>query len=265
MSLMILPLALWSGLAVAAPRIRAVRGGPDLSRILWIGAHPDDETLIAPLLGGACVDGASACALLVMTRGEDGVCGLPGGCWPDLGSVRTMEMQSAATLLRATLRQWSFADVMERVETVWSSAAGGHDALVRQIADVMEIERPAIVITFDPNHGSSCHPAHAVVGLLVAEAVARIANPPSLYFLETFYTAENGGFVFRNAVASSRMMTTFDTVSAWRFLVDDVRTHASQFTSAQADALDQLPAQQKRVYLMPASASAGAQYNAICP
>lgn len=265
MSLMILPVVLWSGLAAASPRIRAARAGPDLSRILWVGAHPDDEALIAPLLGKACVNGTSSCAMLVMTRGENGVCGIAGGCFPDLGSVREMEMRFAATLLDSRLTQWSFADVMERVETVWAGAAGGHDALVNRIVDVIESEEPTVVVTFDPNHGSSCHPAHAVTGALVAEAIARISDPHPLWFVETFYTVDGSGFVFRNAVTTSQTMTTFEAAATWYFLVRDALTHASQFTLEQADALDRLPPEQKRVYLMPAGASGSAQYNAICP
>src|SRR6266849_1264743 len=110
MRLMILPVALCGVTAIASPRVRAVRTGADLSRILWIGAHPDDEALIAPLLGRQCVDGSSSCSLLVLTRGENGDCGLAGGCSPNLGAVRTMEMESAAALLRSRLIQWSYAD-----------------------------------------------------------------------------------------------------------------------------------------------------------
>lgn len=258
-------LALSSHTAIASPHVRAARTGPDLSRILWIGAHPDDEALIAPVLGRQCVDGSSSCSLLVMTRGENGECGLAGGCSPDLGAVRTMEMASAAALLRSRLTQWSYSDLMQSVESVWSAQAGTRDALVRRIAALIENERPTIVITFDPNHGSSCHPAHRVIGALTIEAAALVPNPPPVYLVETRYTVANGAFVFANAVSFSRTMTTFNAASAWHYLLEDVRTHASQFTAAQADALDELPAAQKQVYLMPASATAEAQYNAICP
>ncbi|MGZ7039731.1 MAG: PIG-L family deacetylase [Thermoanaerobaculia bacterium] len=265
MSVISLSVALCVVTAVASPRVRAARPGPDLARILWIGAHPDDETLIAPLLGHQCVDGSSSCALVVMTRGENGECALPGGCSPDLGAVRTMEMQSAAALFRARLTQWSFSDVMQSVDAIWSAEAGSHDLLVRQIAAVMESERPTIVITFDPNHGSSCHAAHRAVGELVLEAAALVSNPPPVYLVETRDIVANGAFVFTNAVSSSPTITTYGEATSWHFLIEDVRTHASQFTPAQADALDALPSLQKQVYLMPASAMATARYDAICP
>src|SRR5713101_6792127 len=76
-------------------------------KVLWIGAHPDDEAIIAPLLGDVCVERGDPCALLVATRGEAGPCELPEGCLPDLATVRTHEMQQAAALYGATLMQWS--------------------------------------------------------------------------------------------------------------------------------------------------------------
>src|SRR6266849_9084057 len=91
-------------------RNRAVRSSSP-ERVLWIGAHPDDEALIAPLLGASCVDGAARCSLLVMTQGEQGSCVLPGGC-ADLGAIRTAEMQRAAKLFHASLTLWNFSDAL---------------------------------------------------------------------------------------------------------------------------------------------------------
>src|SRR5690349_7452018 len=77
---------------VASGKRRAV-AGPDFSRILVVTAHPDDESVIAPLLGTPCIDGTSRCSFLVMTRGERG--GDP--------VVREGEMRAAAALFHATL------------------------------------------------------------------------------------------------------------------------------------------------------------------
>lgn len=228
------------------PRMRSVGSRPDLTRILWIGAHPDDEALIAPLLGRQCVEGRSDCTLLVMTVGENG----------GSGTVRAQEMQSAAALLHARLIQWTEPDLMDSVATVWP-----RDILVRDIAAVIADVKPTTIVTFDPNHGSSCHPAHRFTASMVVNA----AGSTPVYFVETFYTVENGSFVFRNAVTNSRSLITYNAVEMWHYFTADVRTHASQFTPAQADALDALPLPQKNVFLMPASAAADAQYNARCP
>src|SRR5213080_4843714 len=83
-------------------RIRGIHHPPP-ERILWIGAHPDDEALVAPLLGRACIENGADCSLLVMTRGERGDCLFPGGCGGDLAAVRSAEMSRAALLFRARL------------------------------------------------------------------------------------------------------------------------------------------------------------------
>jgi hypothetical protein len=73
-----------------AQRTRAART-PDFSRLLVVTAHPDDESLFAPLLGARC--GITAeCTLLVMTRGENGPCVLAAGCGPDLAATRSAEL-----------------------------------------------------------------------------------------------------------------------------------------------------------------------------
>src|SRR5437016_11853921 len=103
-----------------AARARAAR--PPL-RLLWIGAHPDDEILIAPLLGRECVERSAQCSLLVMTLGEAG----------GPGAVRAAEMQAAADALHAQLTLWAFSDVMGDADAVWSAEAGGRAALLDRI------------------------------------------------------------------------------------------------------------------------------------
>src|SRR5437764_2760441 len=83
---------------------------PGTTSVLWVAAHPDDEVLVAPVLSRLCVDEGLRCSFLVLTRGEHGECLLPGGCKPDLATVRTAEMVRAAKLYRAQLTLWSLED-----------------------------------------------------------------------------------------------------------------------------------------------------------
>jgi len=228
-------LAITFALLFSAVRVHAVHPAPQ--RILWISAHPDDEAYVSPLLGRSCVEAGDACSILVMTRGEGG--GDP--------AVRTIEMQRAAALFHAHLNQWDFADVGVDVENVWSAQAGGHDALLDRIASLITAESPTIIYTFDPNHGSSCHTAHRAVGSLVIEALARLGSAaPPLWFVETVVTFLPDDFVF--ATASSDAMS-FIATSTWHYLVDDVATHASQFSAAQVEALRNTPQDERRVWL----------------
>jgi len=223
-------------LLFATSRSRAVPHPPP-QRILWIGAHPDDEAYVAPLLGASCVDENNRCSLLVMTRGEEG--GDP--------VIRSDEMQRAANLFRAHLDLWNFSDVGIDVNATWSAEVGGHDALLTRIDAEIAHENPAIIYTFDPNHGSSCHPAHRALGALVIEALARLGSSvPRLLFVETTVDFLPNDFVFHSATSDAM---TIDATTTWHYLVQDVATHASQFTLQQIEALRNTPTDQRRVWL----------------
>jgi LmbE family N-acetylglucosaminyl deacetylase len=180
--------------------------------------------------------------MVVMTRGENG--GDP--------AIRSTEMQRAADLFRAHLDLWDFGDVMMNVDAVWSAEAGGHDALVQRLVAEIIQENPTVIYTFDPNHGSSCHPAHLETGALVIEALARLGPAaPRLMFVETTITYLQEGFLFGSATPDA---IAIDARPTWHFLVDDVAIHASQFTSAQLDALRNIPDSERTVFLATAPA-----------
>jgi LmbE family N-acetylglucosaminyl deacetylase len=80
-------------------------------------------------------------------------------------------MQNAAAFFGAELTLASFADVMENVGAAWDAQACSHASLVARITAAISAERPTVIYTFDPDHGSTCHPAHRVVGQLVVESV----------------------------------------------------------------------------------------------
>ena len=216
-------------------------GHPLPERVLWIGAHPDDEAYVAPLLGRSCAEGSGRCSLLVMTRGEAG--GDP--------VVRAAEMQRASELFHASLTLWDLSDVGGDVVQIWSTEAGGHDALLQRINSLIADEQPTIIYTFDPNHGSSCHPAHRAVGALVIEAIARLPNAPRLLLVETTVEFLPNDFIFGSATPDAMVI---DATLTWHYLVEDVEAHGSQFTREQVEALRNLPAAERRVWLATAPA-----------
>jgi LmbE family N-acetylglucosaminyl deacetylase len=220
----------------AAARVRAVR---PTERTLWIGAHPDDESLVAPILG---LDGSPA--MLVLTHGERGDCLLPAGCGGDLGALRAAEMTRAAEMFHAHLTLWTFSDVMADVDATWSAEAGSHAELMHRIEAVIAAERPTVIYTFDPNHGSTCHPAHRAVGALVLEAAAQ--SGIRVVLVETVVTFLSNAFVFQGATPEAQ---SFDATSTWDYLVRDIETHVSQFTPEQVESLRNTPAGQRRVWV----------------
>jgi LmbE family N-acetylglucosaminyl deacetylase len=234
----------------AAARIHAVSHPAE--RILWVGAHPDDETLIAPILGRA-----ASSSMLVFTRGERGDCALPAGCGADLGALRAMEMQKSADFFHSHLTLWNLPDVMDNVIAGW-----GGDDLVGSIQAVITAERPTLVYTFDPAHGSTCHPAHRAVGVLVMKALARMGSAaPPLVLVETAVAFQRNGFAFSGA---SPEATAIEAGGDWQYLVHDAEIHVSQFPPEQIDALRRISPEQRRVWLLNGERQTDAHYTLRC-
>jgi len=220
-------------LTLAAPRVRVSTPPIDPARILWIGAHPDDESTVAPFLGDSCVDGTSRCEIIVLTRGENG--GDP--------AVRVNEMRAAAALLHADLEQWDFADTLNPAE--WDRAA-----LVARLRDAITSFAPTAIVTFDSVHGTTCHPAHRAIAPIVIEAVGTT---------NLFYSEMRADTQLRLSIGIDSASRRLTGNWPWHFLVDDLRAHASEFTPAQVDALAATPLP---IVLIPATATA--TYNAPC-
>jgi LmbE family N-acetylglucosaminyl deacetylase len=225
---------IWVLFLLAAGRIRVAPPQIDTARILWIGAHPDDESTVAPFLGASCVDGTSQCKILVLTRGENG--GDP--------DVRAGELRAAAALLHADLEQWDFADTMN------PAADWDHAALVARLRDAIARYAPTMILTFDPVHGTTCHPAHRAIAPLVIEVV----GTKDLFFSEMRATPQ-----LALSIGIDSASRRFQGNLPWHFLIDDLRAHASQFTPEQVDAL---AANEVPIVLIPATATA--TYNAPC-
>ncbi|HSP15780.1 MAG TPA: PIG-L family deacetylase [Thermoanaerobaculia bacterium] len=216
----------------------------DARRILWIAAHPDDELMIAPLLGRYCIEGTSRCSLLVTTRGENGPCELPGGC-SDLGAIREQEMRSAAALFHASLTQWSLPDVMSDVAAAW-----GPD-IVTRLRQSIVIDQPTVVITFDPSHGSTCHPAHRPIGALVLDAIAAMgSDAPGVFLVETRATLDDRDR-FANGLPDQAI--TIDARGTWHDLTEDAALHTSQFSNALVGSLAETPDAERFLFVAPAS------------
>lgn len=244
-------------------------------------AHPDDEVLLAPLLGEACVELGGECALLVVTRGEAGSCDLPGGCGGDLAAVRAEEMADAAALFDATLELWELPDGSAPdpagVRGAWAAASGGEAALIDRLASAFADHGAATVVTFDPRHGSTCHPDHRALGGLVLEAVARLGDEgPETLLLETRPVFEGGvPRSFAPAVPGDGDLTSYRGdrwmvhlgAPAWEYLLRNAALHPSQLDARTLEALSAVPVFGRRVWLLEgdAAASGDPRYRGLCP
>jgi hypothetical protein len=253
--ILILPVATSSGARMRASSPPPLFAFGPAQNILWIGAHPDDEILASPFLGAACKEFGARCTFLVMTRGEAGDCALPEGCLPDLGTLRVAEMRAAAEVLGGEVIQWTLPNTNAltpgAAEDAWAEASGGHQILLGRLEAVIDAVKPTTIVTFDPAHGSTCHPEHRAVGNLIVEAGSGGAE---LLFVETLAQFIPDGFIFSSAVGDKATLR-FDGARfaspggkfPWDYLLLDVQQHRSQFTPEQVQSLRETPRQQRYV------------------
>ena len=234
---------------------------PSPASVLFVGAHPDDEVLLAPLLARWCNDARARCSLLIATRGERGPCLLPDGCQPDLASVRGGEAGSSAEYFGADLILLSLPDGGGAAPPPWAPGTADAAGLTATLGAFIRAEAPEIVLTFDPRHGTTCHPDHRAIGELALDAVALLDAPPPVFLLETRVEidTEETAFRFRPAAAG---LIRFDATEpltvtgqpAWSAIGADMERYPSQFDPAWRAATSHVPAGDRNVFLAPAAA-----------
>lgn len=249
-----------AGPAASAPPLL-----PGARSVLWVGAHPDDEVLVAPILARLCLDEKLRCTFLIFTSGEKGKCLLPGGCLPNLATVRRAEMRDVARFYGARLVHWTLTDGAGQGDgsaPAWDAARGGHRSLIAAIGREIDAAGADVVLTLDPFHGSTCHADHRAVGSLVSEAIQAASSHPALYFLESRWEVKTSPLALSSRAAApfSAGVFAFDAnlsrgtppQPAWNALVDDASRHPSQFDQEWLRALRRMPAARRAIYLAPA-------------
>ena len=138
--------------------------------MLFVFAHPDDESFSGA--GTAMKYGAMGVRtiLLTATRGELGKCGDPPLCSPnELGAWREQELRAAASIIG--FDELHLLDYRDR-ELPDAPPADIRRAMVA----VIRRTRPALVLTFDPN-GFNVHPDHVAISRFATDAIAAAADP----------------------------------------------------------------------------------------
>jgi LmbE family N-acetylglucosaminyl deacetylase len=138
--------------------------------ILFIFAHPDDESFYAGGTIAKWIHSGARVVLICATRGQRGstadLCTIE-----DLPSVREAELRAAAQHLgiaEPDLHVLDFED--QRVATAPPNE-------IRQIlVSFLRKEKPDVVVTFDPN-GVNQHPDHVAIARFATDAMAAAADP----------------------------------------------------------------------------------------
>jgi LmbE family N-acetylglucosaminyl deacetylase len=152
--------------------IEAIEKARVTTRILYVTAHPDDESaaVLTYLARGLHAD----VALFSLTRGEGGQNDLGPEQAPQLGLIRTQELLAATRgygvkLFFTHAPDFGFSKTPEETEKIWG------DQVVDDMVRVIRMFRPTVVINnFGGVHGGHGH--HQAAGLLTPKAVALAAD-----------------------------------------------------------------------------------------
>ena len=153
--------------------VEAIDSARVTTRILYITAHPDDESaaVLTYLARGLHAD----VALLSLTRGEGGQNVLGPEQAPQLGLIRTQELLAATRgygvkLFFTSAKDFGFSKTPEETEKVWG------DQVLADMVRAIRTFRPNIVIN---NFGGvhSGHGHHQAAGLWTPKALKLAADP----------------------------------------------------------------------------------------
>jgi LmbE family N-acetylglucosaminyl deacetylase len=200
--------------------IEAIDSARVTTRILYITAHPDDESgaVLTYLARGLHAD----VALLSITHGEGGQNALGPEQAPQLGLIRTQELLAATRgygvkLYFTRAKDFGFSKTPEETEKIWG------DQVLEDMVRVIRTFRPNIVINnFGGVHTGHGH--HQTAGLWTPKAVALAADPSYKLSEETNLPARepitwNGG---TNAVRILDVDRFTDNPKGLVLPVDDV-------------------------------------------
>jgi LmbE family N-acetylglucosaminyl deacetylase len=153
--------------------VEAISRARVATRILYVTAHPDDESsgILTYLSRGLNAD----VALLSVTRGEGGQNAIGPEQGPELAIIRTNELLAAAhgygvSLFFTSAPDFGYSKTAEETLHIWDSVA------VEDMVRVLRTFRPDVVINqWGGVH--SGHGQHQATGILLPQAAEKAADP----------------------------------------------------------------------------------------
>ena len=153
-----------------------------MQSILVLGAHPDDETMLAGGTLALLSRSGLQVHILAATRGEGGEIGdPPAGERASLGAIRERELRCAARALGAASVQFlGYVDPLVGPDDELYAFEADFDTLAGQVLHAIETLRADLVLTHGRD-GEYGHPAHHLVHEAAAAAISSLSSPPLFY------------------------------------------------------------------------------------
>jgi LmbE family N-acetylglucosaminyl deacetylase len=143
-----------------------------LKSVLFVGAHPDDETMLCGGTLALLARQGVQVHILCATRGEGGEVGEPPVCGRgELGAVREAELRCAARQLGATSVQFlGYVDPLVGPDEELYPFEADLDTLAGQVGKTIRKTRAEVVLSHGAD-GEYGHPAHQLLHHATRQAV----------------------------------------------------------------------------------------------
>ncbi len=245
------------------------------SKLLWVGAHPDDEIPSSPLLRLLCERSGTQCFFVSLTSGESGSCEIAGGCLPTLASVRESEYTQMGQYMNGSVTVLDLADGAAGsklgVLGNWALQEGGETQLLEKMKTAILAFGPDAVLTLDPRHGTTCHPDHRAAGELALQAAVDLGYPRSALFVVESVILGVGGSTtpgFQPAVLADENVESISVDGSWMTILDLMgEVYKSQYTAQVVQSVLEIPIGGRTVSIlsMNNSDAEDSRYQSLCP
>lgn len=171
-----------TGLALTPAERALAEEAPDTVKldVLFIGAHPDDESGTLAALGQWNEFHGMRVGVITATRGEGGgnAVGLEEG--PPLGMLREAEERDAVHLAGiAHVYNLDAVDFYYTASAPLSREVWGGDELLGRVVRVVRATRPEVIVTMNPSAVEGNHGNHQQAAMYAMEAYLSAGDPES--------------------------------------------------------------------------------------
>ncbi len=144
--------------------------------LLFVGAHPDDESGATATLARYVLDGGAKAAVATATRGEGGGNAVGRELGPSLGIIRDYEERMSLGMLGINQlyplgeEDWAYTTSASATELAW-----GYEEPLGNIVRLYRVLKPDVVITMNPSPRGHGH--HQYIAKLATEAFFLAGDP----------------------------------------------------------------------------------------